>query len=93
MNGFCWSRREGTEPVACFHTVRVYDDGLRELVDNAVQKKTVIRLLGRLGANMELDNELKPRFSVYIRATAILTIDSRERVPDENDISSFRVFD
>lgn len=87
MNGFCWYHRGKTEPVSNFHAVRVYDEELRELVDNAVQKKTSIRLFGRLEAIKELDIEQKQRSAAFIRATTILTVDLRERVPDEIDSS------
>lgn len=54
-----------------FFSVRVYDEALRGLVRENVEKAIPIRLQGKHCAEKEIDDKGKQRSSSYIRATNI----------------------
>lgn len=71
---FLYIFRTKTEPIPVFNQVKVYDKNLRELVDNAVEKKAVIRVVGRLETSKDTDKDQKRRSAAYIRATNIFLL-------------------
>lgn len=59
--------------------MQVWDKKLQELVSQAVQKNSIIRLTGRLVVNNDVDNEKRKRSAVHIHATNIWTRASNQQ--------------
>lgn len=65
--------------------VFVYDEELRELLAETVERSAFVRIVGALNSNIEQNKEGQKRHSVHIAASNIMTIVKRNRSAAADD--------
>lgn len=63
----------------------VYDAALRELLKKALQRSTIVRIVGQLGHDRELNKEQQRCTGAHIRASNIFVSERRNQVAAQDD--------